>query len=771
MKPLPTTRTVLRHAVLAATIGSLLASCTTAPVPEIRREGDLIGSRVTGVNTAANAVNATPAADAAPAASVNAATAPAVTAAPLPEDDAGPKAQIRRGTGQVINRAAATARRPMGGGSSGAATFNFEGESLHAVVKAILGDMLGQNYVIAPNVQGTVTLATPKPVSSADALRLLEMVLAWNNARLIYSEGRYSIVPADQALAGNAAPRTGPALTARGFEVRTVPLKYVSATEMKKILEPYARPNAIVNVDNGRNIISVAGSQAELENYLRTIEIFDVDWLSGMSVGVFPLSSGRATRVVADLERVFGEQSKSPVAGMFRFMPLEGANAIMVITSQADYLDDIQQWLERIDSAGGQKQLYSYELKYIKARDLANQLSEVFGGGAPGGSEGGGAPSLMPGLDPVELQDRDGGSTATIGGQGGDGFSGDSAAPAGTGGNSGSLQLGAADNRNGSVTLEVEGDRVGVSAVAETNTLLVRASPQAWKSIKDVIERLDTMPLQVHIEAQVVEVQLSGALEYGVTWFFENAVSDAVADGGAGLPSAEGRDIWGDLRGSVRPASSTGGIGGLAWTFLGRDAAAVISALDQVTDLQVLQTPSVFVRNNAEATLNVGSRIPIESVTVDPGTGAGGVAYSQVQYLDTGIILKVRPRITREGMVFLDIVQEVSSPGAREPGQRNVRIDTRRVKTETAVPDGNTVMLAGLISDGVTRGSSGLPGLSRIPVIGGLFGRQTSRTERNEVIVLLTPKVVRNPLEARELTDEYGRRFRALEPLYRGTAP
>jgi general secretion pathway protein D len=770
MKPLPTTRTVLRHAVLAATIGSLLASCTTAPVPEIRREGDLIGSRVTGVNTAANTANATPAA------SANAAAAPAITAAPLAEDeDAGPKAQIRRGTGQVINRAAATAPRPMGGGSSGAATFNFEGESLHAVVKAILGDMLGQNYVIAPNVQGTVTLATPKPVSSADALRLLEMVLAWNNARLIYSEGRYSIVPADQALAGNAAPRTGPALGARGFEVRTVPLKYVSATEMKKILEPYARPNAIVNVDNGRNIISVAGSQAELENYLRTIEIFDVDWLSGMSVGVFPLTSGRATRVVADLERVFGEQSKSPVAGMFRFMPLEGANAIMVITSQADYLDDIQQWLERIDSAGGQKQLYSYELKYIKARDLANQLSEVFGGGQFGGNgEGGGAPSLMPGLDPVELQDREGGSTAAIGGQGGDGFSGDSAAPPGTGGNSGSLQLGAADNRNSSVTLEVEGDRVGVSAVAETNTLLVRANPQAWKSIKDVIERLDTMPLQVHIEAQVVEVQLSGALQYGVNWFFENAVSDPVAAGGAGLPSAAGRDIWGDLSGSLRTVASADGTIGpaqLAWTFLGRDAAAIISALDQVTDLQVLQTPSVFVRNNAEATLNVGSRIPIESVTVNPGTGTDGLAYSQVQYLDTGIILKVRPRITREGMVFLDIVQEVSSPGARQPGERNVRIDTRRVKTETAVPDGNTVMLAGLISDGVTRGSSGFPGLSRIPVIGGLFGRQTSRTERNEVIVLLTPKVVRNPLEARELTDEYGRRFRALEPLYRGTAP
>jgi general secretion pathway protein D len=569
-------------------------------------------------------------------------------------------------------------------------------------------------------------------------------------------------VPADQALAGTVAPRTGPASSARGFEARTVPLKYVSATEMEKILKPYARTNAIVNVDNGRNVITVAGTRAELENYLRTIETFDVDWLSGMSVGVFPLQSGRATSVVSDLEKVFGETSKSPVAGMFRFLPLEGANAVLVITPQAAYLDDIQQWLERIDGAGGEARLYSYELKYIKAKDLADRLSEVFGSSRGGGSsDAGAAPSLMPGLNSAELRDTDSGASASIGGA-------PTPSNQDTGNSTGmtsSLSLNPRTGGNGSVSLDVDGQRVGVSAVDETNSLLVRSTPQAWRSIRDVIERLDVMPMQVQIEAQVVEVQLTGALQYGVNWFFEQAVSDPTSVGGAGLPNAQGRNIWGDLRGSIRPADVTNP--GLAWTFLGRNAAAVINALDQVTDLQLLQTPSVFVRNNAEATLNVGSRIPISSVTVDPGTGTGGVTYSQVQYLDTGIILKVRPRITRDGMVFLDIVQEVSSPGTAADRNGNVRIDTRKVKTETAVQSGDTVMLAGLISDGVTKGSSGFPGLSRIPVVGGLFGRQTSRTDRNEVIVLLTPTVVRNPQEVRNLTDEYTQRFRAMEPLHR----
>ena len=717
--------------ILISVLAGLLSACASVPTPDVRREANLNRPAMAGAGAQTSPLNS------------------------VEEPQTGPQAVIRRGSGQVINRSAASAPPPSLSNLSGnGATFNFEGESVHAVVKAILGDMLGQNYVIAPGVQGTVTLGTPRPVSPAQAMTLLEQVLAQNNARMVYSDGRYNILPADQALSGTLSPRTGPASSARGFEVRVVPLRFISASEMKKVLEPYSRPNAIVGVDNSRNVITLAGTRSELENYLRTVEIFDVNWLSGMSVGVFPLQSGRATKVVADLEKVFGEASKTPSAGMFRFMPLEGANAVLVITPQAAYLDDIQDWLERIDGAGEGSRLFSYELKYIKAKDLAERLAEVFGAGSNGSQQNGGdsATSLMPGTEPVQIRDGANGGTVDFGGSGSD----SSASSSGGLGN-GSLSLNQRTGGNGSVTLEVEGDRVGVSAVEESNTLLVRSSASAWKSIKDVIEKLDVMPLQVHIEAQIAEVNLTGDLSYGVNWYFENAVT-AAAPGGPGLPSALGRDIWGDIAGSIT------GSAGLGWTFLGRNAAAVITALDEVTDVRLLQTPSVFVRNNAEATLNVGSRIPISSVTVNPGVG-GDNTYSQVQYLDTGIILKVRPRVTRDGMVFLDIVQEVSTPGDIPDENGNVRINTRRLKTEAAVQAGDTVMLAGLISDSASNGSSGVPGLSRLPIVGALFGRKTQNTTRNEVIVLLTPTIVRNPQEARDLTDEYGQKFHALDPL------
>jgi general secretion pathway protein D len=748
-------------ACLAAFLATALAACATMPPPTIQRHGAVAQAPQAGTSSGSGVVT----------------TVNGVPTA-LPNDaDAVPQAIIRRGTGQVINRSAASAPLPNLRASSGSATFNFEGESLQAVVKAILGDMLGQNYVIAPGVQGTVTLATPKPVSPAAAMSLLEMVLGWNNARMVYTDGRYNIVPADQALAGTVAPRTGSAETARGFEVRAVPLRYISATEMEKILKPYARPNAIVSVDNGRNLITLSGTRAELENYLRTVEIFDVDWMSSMSVGVFPLQSGKASKVVADLEKVFGEQSKSPVAGMFRFLPLEGANAVMVITSQPNYLDDIQQWLERVDSAGAGVQLFSYELKYIKAKDLADRLAEAFGGRSSGGSQGNsGSGSMMPGTNPTEIKDsgvddNSGVSSAGIGGNKGGSNGGSDTGDTGTGSGglgSGSLSLNQSGQGNGAVTLEVGGDRVGVSAVDETNTLLVRSTGAAWRSIKEVIERLDVMPLQVQIEAQVAEVNLTGDLQYGVSWYFENSIPALAGNTAADLHGrAINRTIWGDIAGSITPANVTTGTGGLGWTFLGRNAAAVIRALDQVTDVRLLQTPSVVVRNNAEATFNVGSRIPIQSVTVNPGTGTGTTTISQVQYLDTGTILKVRPRITKDGMVFLDLVQEVSTPGSVPDLNGNVRINTRRLKTEAAIQSGETIMLAGLIQDGATKSASGVPGLSRIPIIGSLFGTQGSGTTRSEVIVLLTPTVIRNPQEARDLTDEYGRRFRALEPLNR----
>ena len=599
-------------------------------------------------------------------------------------------ATIRSGNGQLINQRAAALPAPNLS-SAGDATFNFEGESVQAVVKVILGDLLQQNYVIAPNVQGTVTLATPRPVSPAQAVSLLEMVLGWNNARLIWSDGRYNVVPSDQAIPGNLAPRTGSPANARGYEARAIPLKFISATEMEKLLKPYARDKAVIQVDNTRNLIVLGGTRAELQNYLRTIEIFDVDWLAGMSVGIFPLQSAEASKIVTELEKVFGENGKTPLAGMFRFMPLEGQNAVMVITAQPKYLRDVETWIERMDAGGEGVRLYVYEVKNVKAVDLADQLSSVFGN-STSSSNRNESPSLQPGLEPVEVRTLNNPPpTNTV--------------------KPGSI----ANARN--AELSITGGDVSISAVEESNSLLIRASPGQWESIRRAIDRLDSLPLQVHIEAQVLEVKLGGSLEYGVSWFFGSGIADPATRTAAGL-----LNDWRTDGASIRPVTDAGG--GASWTFLGPNAQAIVSTLDELSDVRVLSAPSLVVRNNVEADFNSGQQIPVVSTSVNPGTGNGDTTYSQVQFRQTGITLKVKPRISSNGIVFMEITQEVSSPSGGPVVAGNISVDTNKLKTEAFVQSGETVMLAGLIKTDEGKGSSGIPFLSRLPVIGALFGKQ-----------------------------------------------
>ncbi|MEO5595857.1 MAG: type II secretion system secretin GspD, partial [Lysobacteraceae bacterium] len=588
--------------------------------------------------------------------------------------------------------------------------------------------------------------STPTPVNASQAMSLLEMVLGWNNARMIYADGRYNIVPADQAVPGNLSPRSGPVGDTRGFEVRAVPLHFIAATEMQKLLAPYARPSAIVNVDTARNLIVLGGTRAELENYLRTIQVFDVDWLAGMSVGIYPLQQTDPARMVTQLDSVFGPQGKTPVAGMFRFMPLDGINAVMVITPQPRYLTEIQTWIERLDQGDGQTpRVYVYDVKNVKAQDLSDQLGILYGNSAPQPAP---QASLLPGLEPVEVNTLDSGSDSRSDG-----------ASRPTSRSNASRSGANAQAQNGADS------GVSISAVEESNSLLVKATPNQWESIRRAIDRLDTVPLQVHIEAQVIEVKLTGDLSYGVSWYFQNAIPDPTL-----RDLASTRHSLGVIGGSILPSA------GASFTFLGHNSVAIVQALDAVSNVRVLSAPSLVVRNNVEADFNSGTQIPVASTIFNPISGntpspipgdpSTPNTYSQVQFRQTGVSLKVKPRVSADGMVFMDITQDVSSPSSTGPViGGNISVDNRKLKTSVAIQSGETVVLAGLIKESSGTTSNGVPFLSRIPIIGGLFGTKGVNSGREEVLVLITPTVIRDPYDARRLTDEYGSRFRALEPL------
>lgn len=759
----PASETPVEAAAATPAPAAVVEPAAAVAAPQVEPAAAVVAPQAVAPDAAAapQVVPSTPAAEA-QAGLVNPTAAVAADDAASPD----PRRAIQRGTGVFLNEAAA-ARRPEDPAAAGDVVFNFEGESLQAVIKAILGDLLGQNYVVAPGVQGQVTFATAKPISMDQAMGVLEMLLAWNSATLVYKDGRYTVLPVAQAIPGNLIPRMGPAAEARGYEIRVVPLKYISATAMQETLQPYARQGSIIKADNTRSMILIAGIRSDLEAYLQTIEIFDVDWLAGMSVGVFPLERVEASTVVPEMEKIFGEGGPTPLAGLFRFLPIERINAVLVITPQPDYLDDAEAWLRKLDRGGSESgsQLYVYYVKNVKAVDLADKLTEIFTGQARASSASNqprGVGGVVPGIESVEITSADKKQEAPR-------------APVPS-------RAGSADG-----IAIVQSDEIRITSIEESNALMIRATAGEYDAILGAIKRLDIVPLQVHIEAKILQVDLTNGLTFGVKWFFENATNPD--NGGREFAyrnlrrANPARDVWNSFAGS---AGSTG----LAWTFLNVEAEAMISALQKESNVQVLSAPSLVVLNNKDASINVGKQIPVVSAVFNPygigsgsstgetgtgtGTGAGGIngGYNQsyVQFRDTGIKLDVTPRVNPGGLVYMEISQEESTPGESADATGNVSVDRRTIETEIAVQSGETVLLGGLIRETRQQGKSGVPGLSKIPLLGRLFSTSNNDVSRQELLVLITPTVIDSAESAAQLTEDYRERFKGLKPLLKRQA-
>ena len=654
------------------------------------------------------------------------------------------------GSGVFLNREAAN-RRPVPPEGEGEITLNFEAQGIQEVIHAILGHMLQENYVIAPGVSGEVTFSTARPISRDQILPILEMLLRWNGATLIRKEDRYHVLPVSEAIRGNLVPRVAGGELGRGYQVVAVPLEYIGPQQMQTLLEPYAREDAILTVDSARAMIVLAGTPAELRNYLQIVETFDVDWLEGMSVGLFQIERVEVADLVAELEQLLGAaEENNPLAGMFRIMPLERLNSIMVITTNPEYLDTIEEWIDRLDRSSPEagSRLYVYRVKNLDADVLAGYLASVFGGDGGGqrGTRREDRGSLAPGLERATATSVSDFQTE----------SGPQArardANAGRSGGGGTVTLGEA------------GD-VRITAVLETNSLLIQASPSEYDAILNAIKRLDEEPLQVLIEAQVLQVLLTDELQYGVSWFLAN--SNPGDEAFPGLPDgfAPSRDANQAQFGSGTGFFSNVTRRGMNRTFV----AATIDALESVSDVRTISAPSLMVRNNSDANINVGTQIPIQSQSVFPVTG-GQTQLGTTQYLNTGVILEVTPRVNPGGLVYLTLSQEVSSPGSPSVEGGNPPINTRQISTEVAVQSGQTIVLGGLIEETTSESRSGVPFLQRIPGLGALFRNTTDNLNRSETLVLITPTVVENTRELERISEEFGRKFRGLDPL-RDKAP
>ena len=672
--------------------------------------------------------------------------------APASAPTAATRQQILRGDRQFVTEVP-TRSRSNSATQEGQISFNFVNQPIAAVINTVLGDVLQADYSIGQGVTGEVSFSTAKPVDEGQALSILQTLLAWTSNALVLQDGRYWVVPASQAVAGQMTPQVRVPAPGSGLSARLFVLDYISAVEMRKLLTPFARENAFLLVDASRNVLVLSGTPDELANYQDTIDTFDLNWLKGMSIGVFGLQRANVAELMPELNQLFGPRGATPLAGMVRFLPIERTNAIVAISSQPEYLNEVGRWIDTIDQGGGyEPQMYVYDVRNMKASDLARYLRQIYANEAPGS---GGQGQVAPGLRTLTLSsDRSMGSVS-----GGMPMSsaqdvmakpryaeqGDDSA-----GDEEETQLSAAGRTaNGQVD-----NQVRITAQRGSNQLLVRCRPTQWQEIQAAIRRLDNPPLQVQIETRILEVSLEDGLDLGVQWYLGRLAGNS---GTKGIENASGSQ--GAMGGGGAGLKATDS---LFYSFVSSNLQVALHALESSGNTRVLSAPSLVVMNNQNAQIQVGDNIPINQTSINLDNTS--VTTSSVQFVQTGVILDVVPRINPGGLVYMDIQQQVSDASKLLDSNGNPSISTRAVSTQVAVQSGQTVLLGGLIKQNQADNQSRVPWLGRVPGLGWLFSDTQRSNARTELIVLITPKVVSDASTARQVTDEYRQQLQLIRP-------
>jgi general secretion pathway protein D len=627
-------------------------------------------------------------------------------------------------------------RRTKGDGIS----LSFERASIREVVKVVLGDILQVNYTVEPGVDGEVTINTSQPIPKADLIPTLESLLQVHGAVLYKDQqsGAFRVANRTAVKGRGFIPETSKKLPI-GYGIKIVPLKYIPAAEMQKILQPLANPDAFVRVDTNRNLLVLAGTGSELENLIKTIDTFDVDVLQGMSVGLYQIHNVEADVVAKNLDALFGESGNSPMAGMVKIMPIEHLNSLMIISASPDYLKDMKDWVDRFDKvrATEGQQLYVYHVQHGQAEHLAEMLTQIFSGKQSSKSKsksGNSVSSLAPNAQAATVSKDGTDVSATV--------------PAAQ-----KTMLGG-EGSGMSITPDED---TRIVANKENNSLMIMANARAYEQITTALKRIDIPPMQVLVEATIMEVSLSENLEYGLQWYFKNTINrnilgNNVAAGGGGL----------DLDASPGLAPKFPGFS-YSLTDAAGQIMSVLNMLARDSRLKVISSPSVLVLDNQSAEIRVGDQQPVFSESSRSGGSTDTAIVTQsIQYKDTGVSLKVTPRVNANGMVTMDLVQEVTDVGEIDQATGNRSFLQRNIKSNIAVKSGETVVLGGLIKDNTTHSKSGLPGAYKLPVVGSLFGGTTKQKSRTELLVLITPTAIQNQKDLYKSGEELRNKMKRL---------
>ncbi len=663
-------------------------------------------------------------------------------------------------------------------GSSGGIGFTFNNAPIDTVISTIMRE-LGYSYVIDPKVTGTVNLFTMRDIPKNRMFEILEQVLKMNGQGIVKQNDMYVIAPLADGprqphgiilkkqeekapdkggTGGKATPPTGgqsssasPGSTAvpipsglseeEGVVTYVIPLHYLASEHMKQLAQVFVSDGANVVDFAPANILMVTDHRKNIQQILDIVEMLDTNYFSINTVDLIPIKNNLAKDVAEDLGKVFAPGEKSSV----RLVAIERLNSVLVVTHAPSVLQQVKDWINKLDSPSASTNIktFVYQVENNTAINIADVLGQLYQDGTglpssatgevregqPGGAQGTGRQTeagFIPGQPNYNQMFNQGG------------------------------QRGIRSELGPSLTGRPMQSQQGVRAIVAgnvkvivnefNNSLIVQATQADYDFLLETIRQLDVLPRQVLIEAKVYSVTLQDDLLFGVTAFLE-------------AQGISGTDPVPATTGSI---AATGNFAGTTRTMIGMSRqleVSIVDALRKKTNVEMMEAPRLLAMDGMQATFNVGSEVPVTTASFGNPiqSGTSNAFVNSIQYRPTGTTLLIVPRISASGIVTMDLAVEIS---ASSGDGVTPTIERSYVETSMIVRDGQTVAIAGIISDSYNHTRNRVPILGDIPIMGALFGSTRRDKRRAELVILVTPHVIPNLPTAVELTADFRRALR-----------
>jgi general secretion pathway protein D len=611
--------------------------------------------------------------------------------------------------------------------------FNFDNADLYEVIR-VIAEIMKINYMIDPKVKGVVNIHTSGQITAEDVFPIFQAILKLNGATAVKKENIYEIIPLGDAKKSYTPPttrlETGKPLPEEKYMIQIIPLKYIPVTEVSKMIKPFLSDGADIVEHPPHNILIIGDVTSNVKKSLEIISLFDIDIFADLRVRIYPILNADVAEVAKEMEKIFSsfEVSIKSARGVgITFTPITRINSLLVISSIPNIFEKVEGWLKELDKIpadGAKFSVFVYFVQNYKAKDLADILKEIF---------------VTKKEKKAEVKEKVVAPEQPL-------VRGVRPPP--------TSPVTPTKEEAGAVP---EGE-INIVVDETNNALAIRAFARDYRIILETIKKLDIYPKQVLIDVLLAEITLDEENQFGVEWSRLITSKAPIA-----------QQIVMGAQPPTDPFSQALSAVGIRYSIveLGGRVSAAISAAATDNRLNVISSPHILASNNKEAKIQIGKSQPILTntyTTAATGT-ASSVVEGTIEYKDIGIILTVTPRISDAGLITLEFQVEKSDVATVTLGTLpSVPVfDKKTAKTVLSVLEGQSIIIGGLIEDTKKRNKAGVPLLSKIPILGALFGTQDFGNKKTELILMMTPHIITDHLQSNAVTQEFREKVEGLK--------